>query len=868
MKADALSLYALVKDTSAKEVIQDIVNVAIPGMLQLFSSASFVAPVGVILQGFYSTYIKHYANDAILNQLAASVNKNVGILGKYCQLVKKKNKSNTPEFIDLQNEMKQFAIEIGYTSYYLSNTLNTKGKTLLQSTAHQIKRLILVDKENRDINMLEKKMDSALAQVTSACLLWIGDWDDAETHEEMRRVDEEVTPQRLERRLSENKLEGGVTAVRTTESMFNVRAACDDFVGRAAVLARIATFFDQAGHPSVPLAVVCGPGGTGKTQTILKYIEVGKAKYNERVFWIQAETAQTLSMSFLELASKLGIEVEKRDEDDVLKDIHRKLSTMPQALFVFDNVEDRALIQKYVPKYTNGEHQHHVILTTRSQSYQWPDSTHVEVLGQFDDADVKTFCLRWTSTFPLPDEIKELAATFSSMPLGLSQAAACIREYDLEISQYLSMYHRSVEVFGSDKGSYVTISIAMDSLVHRYPKAVELLQVCAFLYADNIPVNIFDALFPGDADGLKKALLLLQSRKLLTWQQGEVFIHRLVQEVIQAKLTAVDKVGVMTRAAELLDAKASSSGDAKAVLTKNKPLLSHMLSILAHRAALQLMDSALSHKLDVSSARLLIEVGNLYYNQGKYDLALEKYEESLRIYEWVLGHDHPDVARSLHGIASVYYHQGKYDLALEKYEESLRIDELMLGHDHPSVASSLNNIALVYKDQGKYDLALEKYEESLHIKELMLGHDHPSVATSLNNIASLYDNQGKYDLALEKYEESLRIYELMLGHDHPSVARSLNNIATVYDNQGKYDLALEKYKESLRIRVLMLGHDHPDVARSLNSIAYVYYYQGKYDLALEKFEEALRIRVLVLGHDHPSVASSLINIGLVIGKMQ
>ena len=804
-------------DTSAGEVIQDIIYVAIPSLLQLFSSFPFVAPVAVILQGFYSTLVKYYANTELLNDLAARVNKNVGILGKYCQLVNKKYKSMTSEFIALQKEIKQFAIEIGYTSYYLSNTLNAQSQTLLQSTSHYVKRLILVDKDNKSIAVLKESMTVALLDLTSAYTFWRDNWDDAETHEEMRRMDEEVTPQRLERRLSEYQLEEGVLP---TQSMFNVRSACDDFVGRAAVLARIAAFFGQADHPSVPMAVVCGPGGTGKTQTVLKFIEVGKIKYAQRVFWVQAETAQTLASSFLELAGILGLDVEKRDEDDVLKDIHRKLSTMSQTLFVFDNVEDRALIQKYLPKYTNGDHQHHVILITRSLSYQWPDTAHVETLGEFDEEDTKTFCLRWTSSFPLPDEIKELAATFCSLPLELSQAAACIREYGLEIPQYLSLYHRSFEMFGSDKGGYATISIAMDCLAHRYPKAVEILQVCAFLYADNIPVNIFDALFSGDADGLKKALLLLQSRKLLTWQQDEVFIHRLVQEVVQAKLTDADKVRVMTHAAEWLHGKAGSSKDIKAVLAQSSKLLSHMLSIFAHRATVPLMKSDALNYLDVSAASLLNDVGCLYFAQCRYELALEKHEEALRIYELVRGHDHPDVAESLTRIGGVYYYQGRHELALEKHDEALRIYELVRGHDHPDVAESLNNIAIVYYSQNRYELALDKHAEALRIRELKLGHDHPDVAESLYNIALVYSNQEKYELALEKYKEALRIYEVLLGHNHPYVATCLIAIG-VYYLEEKNELALATFEEALRIQESVLGPDHPNVADTLNYIAII-----------------------------------------------
>ena len=51
--------------------------------------------------------------------------------------------------------------------------------------------------------------------------------------------------------------------------------------------------------------------------------------------------------------------------------------------------------------------------------------------------------------------------------------------------------------------------------------------------------------------------------------------------------------------------------------------------------------------------------------------------------------------------------QGKYEQALEMYNQSLATKFKMLGRDHPVVADTLYNIALVHQTQGQHDLEAE-----------------------------------------------------------------------------------------------------------------------------------------------------------------
>eukprot|EP00961_Rhodomonas_salina_P221067 2988767-Rhodomonas_salina.1 len=52
-------------------------------------------------------------------------------------------------------------------------------------------------------------------------------------------------------------------------------------------------------------------------------------------------------------------------------------------------------------------------------------------------------------------------------------------------------------------------------------------------------------------------------------------------------------------------------------------------------------------------------------------------------------------------IGNVYDEQGEYELALAKHEESLKIKVKNLGYKHMDVANSKYNIALLKRSEGK-----------------------------------------------------------------------------------------------------------------------------------------------------------------------
>ncbi|MBD2091284.1 CHAT domain-containing protein [Microcoleus sp. FACHB-1515] len=246
--------------------------------------------------------------------------------------------------------------------------------------------------------------------------------------------------------------------------------------------------------------------------------------------------------------------------------------------------------------------------------------------------------------------------------------------------------------------------------------------------------------------------------------------------------------------------------------------------------------------------------------QGQYAEATFLVQQTLEIYERILGANHPFVAISLNNLAELYREQGDYAQALPLYQQSRSILEATWGVNHPDVATALNNLALLYLDQGDYVEAEPLFKQALSILEATWGVNHPDVATALNNLAELYREQGNYAQAEPLYQRSLSILEAAWGVNHPLVGATLNNLALLYQDQGGYVEAERLYQRSLSILEATWGLDHPNIALILNGLASLYLKQGNYAQAEPLFERSLSIGEAALGVDHPFVATALNNL--------
>ena len=170
--------------------------------------------------------------------------------------------------------------------------------------------------------------------------------------------------------------------------------------------------------------------------------------------------------------------------------------------------------------------------------------------------------------------------------------------------------------------------------------------------------------------------------------------------------------------------------------------------------------------------------------------------------ERVLGSDHPDTLTTRNNLAFAYHSAGRFDEAIELFEQVLAEQERVLGPDHPDTLATRNNLAGAYHSAGRFDEAIELYEQVLDDRVWVLGPDHPKTLTTRNNLAGAYRFAGRFGEAIELFERVLADRVRVLGPDHPDTLTTCNNLAGAYYSVGRFDDAIE-----LLGRVL--GPEHP-----------------------------------------------------------
>lgn len=666
---------------------------------------------------------------------------------------------------------------------------------------------------------------------------------------------------------------------------------------------------------------ISGLGGIGKTQTALEFAYRYRSDY-QAVFWVRADSREALVSDLAALAGLLHLPgANEQDPTRAVEAVRRWLNEHTDWLLVLDNADDVEMVSDFLPTAGKG----HVVLTTRAQATGMiAQSIELEQLGPEEGA---LFLLRRAKIIardaPLDNasyadwaKAKTITQLMGGLPLALDQAGAYIEETACGLSGYLDLYKSRRAALLRRRGRLATDhpepvtttwSLSFERVKQANPAAVELLQLCAFLYPDAIPEELLregaaelgSVLASVAADPLELDVAIEELRKYSLVRRSAdthmLTLHRLVQAVLTDQL---DEQAQRLWAERAVRAVRKAFPEVKfATWQRCQRALPHALACaeliaqwdMAFPEAAQLLNRAgtylrergqykeaeplLKQALAIFErtvepehpdvASCLNDLATLYWNQGKYAQAEPLFRQALLIREKTLGSEHPDVATSLNDLALLYWDQGKYAQAEPLSQQALAIRERILGPEHADVAQSLNNLGILYLAQGKYAAAESSLQRSLAVWEQTLGPDHPDVAYSLNNLAFLYYTQGRYTQAEPLYQRALAIREQTLGPEHDEVAYTLDNLALVYTDQGRYAQAEPLFQRTLTLRERALGPQHPYVAQTLHRLAKLYYVQGKYAQAEPPLTKSLAIREQALGADHPDVASSLDTLALL-----
>jgi ankyrin repeat protein len=324
------------------------------------------------------------------------------------------------------------------------------------------------------------------------------------------------------------------------------------------------------------VATVSGAGGIGKSVLARKYAYIHREDFDNNIAWMNAETQESLQESFIMLAKDLRIPtIEKRkgkeqdrDIKSIVKDVY-KYFTNVSSLFIFDNAEKYKDISEFLPSSFSlspeGE-KPYVLITSRNQYWEVREEGKIEVikLNEFTPEEAVKFI---KNTLNIKNDlqnehIEKLAKELQYFPLALRQAVTYIEETNkkrerrgyekFEISDYLKKYEKDAQElleFSHESDSYakttfVTWKITLENIMQigdQGKRAIEILEIMAYLAPDNIPIEGFFSKLAFDEQIIGEerswsAVELLHQYSMINIVKGVSNIHRLIQQVIRIEL--------------------------------------------------------------------------------------------------------------------------------------------------------------------------------------------------------------------------------------------------------------------------------------------------------------------------------------------
>ncbi|NEQ39003.1 MAG: CHAT domain-containing protein [Okeania sp. SIO3I5] len=235
------------------------------------------------------------------------------------------------------------------------------------------------------------------------------------------------------------------------------------------------------------------------------------------------------------------------------------------------------------------------------------------------------------------------------------------------------------------------------------------------------------------------------------------------------------------------------------------------------------------------------------FDNGKFEVALEKFKQVLEIY--TKQSDRSGIIRTLNKIAVVYDAQGKYLKALEFYQEAL--EKIQQEKSSENISAILSNIALVYSQLGWYEQAIDFYQQALN-------KNYPEPAIILNKIGAIYEHLKEFPKALEYYQQALEVNRK--NQDNIGIAKTLDNIGVIYREQGKYSEALKYHQEALAIQE-KIGESY-DNSATLHHIGIVHRESDKHSESLNFLTNTLIMERQIGDQDGERI--TLANIGKLL----
>jgi eukaryotic-like serine/threonine-protein kinase len=191
------------------------------------------------------------------------------------------------------------------------------------------------------------------------------------------------------------------------------------------------------------------------------------------------------------------------------------------------------------------------------------------------------------------------------------------------------------------------------------------------------------------------------------------------------------------------------------------------------------------------AARNLLIVGDLLYDEGDYEGARKKFEESIPTFREIGAEK--SVRAAMERIGNVFYQEGKLQESVKYYAQVLKFDHEL--NDPVGLASDYGNMANALDGLGDLTGALKMQQDSLASFN-QIG-DRRGSSTTLNNLGNLALEMGQLKEALSYLEQSAAMtkeIDYRRGEAYP-----IGGLGDAHFASGDVEGAKARYKEALAL---------------------------------------------------------------------
>ncbi|CAG8135882.1 unnamed protein product [Penicillium salamii] len=670
-----------------------------------------------------------------------------------------------------------------------------------------------------------------------------------------------------------------------------------DFVPRGSILEDI----EDRCSSSTTLIALVGLGGVGKSQLAIEYsYRFFEKSADTWAFWIHANNADRLELSYWDIANRLKIPGRKDSQASVFQLVTDWLHEAKRGkwVLILDNLDDEGLLreplqahskntalrkpfQEFLPRCPHGT----IILTTRNRQVARMVANERDIfpVEPMDELSAVALVKKKLPTEPAEDDIKKLVETLEFMPLAIVQAVSYIRNQGqfFTVPRYLKIFRKDHRVLDDEAGNpqrdgyaskstLVTWRISFDYILQIRPSAADLLSLMSFFDRQGIPRTLLqensrsnsDTTEQSDSDtessesgpdddlDFNKDILVLRDFSFISINQNPetLEMHGLVQLAlrnwleIQGKTEELNAKFIIILYSALPEVRISGLG-------KWRQLFPHVKSAMSQRPS--------SREALLNWATLLQDAAEYAQEDGKHADVKRLASKSKSERETLLGPDNIHTLWSSRTLCRAYYYEGRWQEAEALQTQLVKKVQRVLEDDDKLIIRVMHDLGLTYICQERWQDAEKLQLQVVEKSKQLLGEESHDTIANIGNLTMTYIHHGKLQLAVELLLELLPRCKRVLGEEHPTTSGFKYTLATAYMEQGRFHDAESLLTQALEAYKNLFGNKHPVFSIIMGSLASIYQEHQRWGEAEELYLQVLAIQRQVFGGEHPVTLGTL-----------